>query len=57
MANPVFSRAEAFQPHGNPYGQPLARATGRSTACLDSPVPSGGLCHTTTCTSSALSVR
>ena len=22
MANPVFSRAEAFQPHGNPYGQP-----------------------------------
>ena len=22
MANPVFSRAEAFQPRGNPYGQP-----------------------------------
>ncbi|WCC80402.1 Bax inhibitor-1/YccA family protein [Cutibacterium equinum] len=22
MANPVFSRSEVFQPHGNPYGQP-----------------------------------
>ena len=28
MANPVFSRAEAFQPHGNPYGQPAYAGQG-----------------------------
>ena len=34
MANPVFSRAEAFQPRGNPYGQPAyaGQGIGRSTA-------------------------
>ena len=28
MANPVFSRAEAFQPRGNPYGQPAYAGQG-----------------------------
>ena len=28
MANPVFSRAEAFQSHGNPYGQPAYAGQG-----------------------------
>ncbi|MDO4412960.1 Bax inhibitor-1/YccA family protein [Cutibacterium sp.] len=28
MANPVFSRAEAFQPYGNPYGQPAGQGYG-----------------------------
>lgn len=34
MANPVFSRAEAFQPRGNPYGsrRTQVRGIGRSTA-------------------------
>ncbi|MSS45212.1 Bax inhibitor-1/YccA family protein [Cutibacterium sp. WCA-380-WT-3A] len=31
MANPVFSRAEAFQPHGNPYGQPAYAGQGYSS--------------------------
>ena len=28
MANPVFSRAEAFQPRGNPYGRPAYAGQG-----------------------------
>ena len=28
MANPVFSRAEAFQPRRNPYGRPAYAGQG-----------------------------
>ena len=37
MANPVFSRAEAFQPRGNPYGQPAYAGQGLSLIHISEP--------------------